>query len=875
MRNIASGVRPLAAGTCLAAAALALCSGCRMNSKISALPVTPPANASRAGEPSEWARGRALIEQHAFATLAPEHQRIVLAAGAGPAGLTTGSGACDDAPWDALPRLGAEEYEVVRRIATPELWARMRPVHQHALVDLMVRRAAGEEVPAMCFAPETDVELVEAFNAAVWGRLGVRFQQAQRWTSTATNGGGLSQGTRTTLRYSFVPDGTIVPTLTNGVTQPSNLFAFLDGIYGTPAVWQPIYAGVFERWGQLCGLDYVLETNDDGADLNGSNGGVVGVRGDVRLAGTGLDGPSAVLAFNYFPNNGDMVIDTADTFYNSTGSNSLRLRNVLAHEHGHGLGMAHVCPANQTKLMEPFVSTAYDGPQFDDILNGQRHYGDRNEPNDTVATATPLANPSANFQTLSNVSCDDRTDVDVYRVTIGSTGLFIATARPVGSSYIQGPQTSPCDATGTSTYVPTEANSLAIEILDADGVTVLGSASAAVGSAAGASAVVLTPRTAYIRVQPGSAGAIQPYELDFRLAPPPIVLLSLPAGAPALLDSRAATAFPVRVQTIGEVILPGSATLRYRATPTSAFTSAPLTAVGGEMYEASIPPLPCGATPQFFVQVQGQVLGTQSFPIGASATTGANTLTAQVGSISIAVDDDFETAAGWVGGVAGDTATSGIWTRGDPNGTTAQPEDDLSDDGTQCWFTGQAAAGAQAGTNDVDGGFSTLLSPVIDLSALTSPRLSYWRWYSNNAGASPNADTFRVDISSDGGTNWTNLETVGPSGTGTSGNWIRSEFDLAGRVPINSTFRIRFVADDADPGSLVEAAVDEVRIESFVCVNACRGDFNNDGTLSVQDLFDFLAAFFADNLAADYEADGVITVQDLFTFLGAWFTPCG
>jgi len=53
----------------------------------------------------------------------------------------------------------------------------------------------------------------------------------------------------------------------------------------------------------------------------------------------------------------------------------------------------------------------------------------------------------------------------------------------------------------------------------------------------------------------------------------------------------------------------------------------------------------------------------------------------------------------------------------------------------------------------------------------------------------------------------------------------------------------------------------------------CKADFNQRGTVTVQDLFDFLAAWFAMNAQADINGGGV-TVQDLFDFLGAWFTGC-
>ncbi len=52
----------------------------------------------------------------------------------------------------------------------------------------------------------------------------------------------------------------------------------------------------------------------------------------------------------------------------------------------------------------------------------------------------------------------------------------------------------------------------------------------------------------------------------------------------------------------------------------------------------------------------------------------------------------------------------------------------------------------------------------------------------------------------------------------------------------------------------------------------CAGDFNNDGSVTSQDFFDFLAAFF--NANADFNRDGVTNSQDFFDFLGAFFAPC-
>ncbi len=56
--------------------------------------------------------------------------------------------------------------------------------------------------------------------------------------------------------------------------------------------------------------------------------------------------------------------------------------------------------------------------------------------------------------------------------------------------------------------------------------------------------------------------------------------------------------------------------------------------------------------------------------------------------------------------------------------------------------------------------------------------------------------------------------------------------------------------------------------------NPCPADFNRSGTLSTQDIFDLLNAWFAGNPAADFNASGTITAQDIFDFLNAWFAGC-
>jgi probable HAF family extracellular repeat protein len=54
----------------------------------------------------------------------------------------------------------------------------------------------------------------------------------------------------------------------------------------------------------------------------------------------------------------------------------------------------------------------------------------------------------------------------------------------------------------------------------------------------------------------------------------------------------------------------------------------------------------------------------------------------------------------------------------------------------------------------------------------------------------------------------------------------------------------------------------------------CPADFNGSGDITVQDIFDFLAAYFTTDPRADFNGSGSVTVQDIFDFLAAYFAGC-
>lgn len=54
----------------------------------------------------------------------------------------------------------------------------------------------------------------------------------------------------------------------------------------------------------------------------------------------------------------------------------------------------------------------------------------------------------------------------------------------------------------------------------------------------------------------------------------------------------------------------------------------------------------------------------------------------------------------------------------------------------------------------------------------------------------------------------------------------------------------------------------------------CPADFNGDQTVSVQDIFDFLSAYFGNQPEADFNGDRTVSVQDIFDYLAAYFAGC-
>jgi aminopeptidase S len=120
-----------------------------------------------------------------------------------------------------------------------------------------------------------------------------------------------------------------------------------------------------------------------------------------------------------------------------------------------------------------------------------------------------------------------------------------------------------------------------------------------------------------------------------------------------------------------------------------------------------------------------------------------------------------------------------------------------------------ATAGASAGANDIDGGVTTIRSPAIALPATGVLRLSFAFYLAHGTNASA-SDFLRVRVI--GATTQTVLQELGAANDDDA-VWETTSVDISAFA--GQSVRIQVEAADAAGASLVEAAVDDVRIEAL------------------------------------------------------------
>lgn len=360
---------------------------------------------------------------------------------------------------------------------------------------------------------------------------------------------------RANLTYSFVADGTNWGVSCGGSgPMPSTLDAALVTTFGNLDRGREFFRSSLASWRRYAGLSY-SEVADDASPqdlLTARNP----ARGDVRIGGAPLGtGTSAPLAYNTFPSNlgsfscsgGDMFINTSyftPSFLGSSNGNYLYLRNAVAHEHGHGLGLKHVVPCNRTKLMEPQVSTLFVLQSYDELRAVLADYGDRFSGNHTSATAVDFGNltsPSVRSVIEKDLGVNgtvvlvDNVQVaqnDWFKFTLSSSASVEISVTPTGGSYQNEQQFSACIGVSDPQPAPTinasEAGNMALQVLSPTFSVLHERSSNPVGQSESVTAT-LSAGTYFIRVwDSGGANAanqkVQSYDLkvmvDGANAPP-------------------------------------------------------------------------------------------------------------------------------------------------------------------------------------------------------------------------------------------------------------------------------------------------------------------------------------------------------------------
>jgi len=307
----------------------------------------------------------------------------------------------------------------------------------------------------------------------------------------------------------------------------------------------------------------------------------------------------------------------------------------------------------------------------------------------------------------------------------------------------------------------------------------------------------------------------------------PALHIQFPDGLPDHVEAGTKTTVAVRIDPVQDTLVAGSATLHYRLDG-GTFQTAPLTSLGNKNYEAMLPAMCCGQTPEFYLSASG----TQSGLVTQPANAPSEVFTAPVGTFTIVYHDDFEEFHAWIVEDLG--ATDGQWQRDVPVNDPNWPYDPFSDaDGSgKCCLTAN-----RLGDSDVDGGGVRLTSPVVDMTAANITLRYSFYLYAEDQTAS---DYLLVEVSSEGLAGpWRELvRHIRNNGL----SWRTDSFMAAELqaldIPLTDQMHVRFTAYDGGSDHAVEAGVDAFEVLSFDCTYTLQGDLNGDCNV---DLYDFLA----------------------------------
>jgi choice-of-anchor B domain-containing protein len=200
--------------------------------------------------------------------------------------------------------------------------------------------------------------------------------------------------------------------------------------------------------------------------------------------------------------------------------------------------------------------------------------------------------------------------------------------------------------------------------------------------------------------------------------------------------------------------------------------------------------------------------GYQTFCTDTSVTVNANVLTVY---LIPGYYDDFEFDFGW--SVSGD-ATAGMWERGVPNPTTnaVQAIDADWDCGKMAFVTGNDF-GLSPDLDDLDSGYTQLLSPQMDFSSLPTPYINFARSFFCYHGPGLFDDTLKVYLSN--GTTSVLIYQVGaPVYAPTTFEYV--SIPISGLLPFTNTMQLKLIISDYAPNNnITEAGFDHFTVTNM------------------------------------------------------------
>ena len=291
------------------------------------------------------------------------------------------------------------------------------------------------------------------------------------------------------------------------------------------------------------------------------------------------------------------------------------------------------------------------------------------------------------------------------------------------------------------------------------------------------------------------------------------LLFDYPDGQPELIVPAGGTRMRVDVYPSGSDPQPGTGMLH--VDDGNGWVDVPMEILGDNSYEAIFPATDCGSTVHYYVSsetVRGQ---TVNDPAGAPII---NFSTLSANALNVLYEDDFQVNRGWT--IQNDNVIDGAWERAVPagGGTRGDPPTD-SDGSGYCYVTGNAV------NQDLDGGPTSVISPVFDLSTMGSVLVSYDRWFYNDDVD----DTLDTWVSNNGGSNWTFMKSV----THEPG-WIHESLNITDFLPLTSQMRFKFSATDNPNNSVTEAGLDAFKLISVDCGSGGRLTLSVLGECSTQ-----------------------------------------